>query len=103
MPARLSPYPFFSHQKGVCIWYLTIVQQSSIFDQEVTNMEKTVLMNEINLIELKLNLLKAKITGDEAKTKTSTAVDLYGILKNSDDITPEDIDAIKVRMKEYAE
>ena len=66
-------------------------------------MEKTALMNEIKLIELKLNLLKAKITGDEAKTKTSTAVDLYGILKNSDDITPEDIDAIKVRMKEYAE
>jgi hypothetical protein len=66
-------------------------------------MEKTVLMNEIKLIELKLSLLKAKITSDEPKTKTSTAVDLYGILKNSDDITPEDIDAIKVRMKEYAE
>jgi hypothetical protein len=98
-----DPYALFSHQKGVCIWYLTIVQKSSIFNREVTNMEKTVLMNEIKLIELKLNLLKAKITGDEAKTKTSTAVDLYGILKNSDDITPEDIDAIKVRMKEYAE
>ena len=66
-------------------------------------MEKTVLMNEIKLIELKLNLLKAKIAGDETKAKTSTAVDLYGILKNSDDITTEDIDAIKVRMKEYAE
>jgi hypothetical protein len=98
-----DPYALFSHQKGFCIWYLTIVQQSSIFNREVTNMEKTVLMNEIKLIELKLNLLKAKITGDEAKTKTSTSVDLYGILKNSDDITPEDIDAIKVRMKEYAE
>ena len=63
-------------------------------------MEKNVLMNEIKLIELKLNLLKAKIAGDEVKTKFSTAADLYGLLKNSDDITPEDIDAIKVRMKE---
>ena len=98
-----DPYALFSHQKSVCIWYLTIFPQSRIFNREVTNMEKTVLMNEIKLIELKLNLLKAKITGDEAKTKTSTAVDLYGILKNSDDITTEDIDAIKVRMKEYAE
>jgi len=57
-------------------------------------MEKNILMNEIKLIELKLNLLKAKI-------KTITSADLYGLLKNSDDITPEDIDAIKVRMKEY--
>jgi len=66
-------------------------------------MEKNILMNEIKLIELKLNLLKAKIAGEEAKTKTCTAADLYGLLKNSDDITLEDIDAIKVRMKEYTE
>jgi hypothetical protein len=60
-------------------------------------------MNEIKLIELKLNLLKAKIAGEDAKTETCTAADLYGLLKNSDDITSEDIDAIKVRMKEYTE
>jgi len=66
-------------------------------------MEKNILMNEIKLIELKLNLLKAKITGEEAKIKTITTADLYGLLKNSDDITPEDINAIKVRMKEYTE
>jgi hypothetical protein len=66
-------------------------------------MEKNILMNEIKLIELKLNFLKAKIAGEEAKTKTSTAADLYGLLKNSDEITSEDIDAIKVRMKEYTE
>ena len=66
-------------------------------------MEKNVLINEIKLIELKLNLLKAKIAGDEVKTKIGTAADLYGLLKNSDDITPEDIDAIKVRMKEGTE
>jgi hypothetical protein len=66
-------------------------------------MEKNILMNEIKLIELKLNLLKAKIAGEDAKTETCTAADLYGLLKNSDDITSEDIDAIKVRMKEYTE
>jgi hypothetical protein len=55
------------------------------------------------LIELKLNLLKAKIADGETKIKISSAADLYGLLKNSDDITPEDIDAIKVRMKEYTE
>jgi hypothetical protein len=66
-------------------------------------MEKNILMNEIKLIELKLNLLKAKIAGEDAKTETCTAADLYGLLKNSDDITSEDIDAIKVGMKEYTE
>jgi hypothetical protein len=66
-------------------------------------MEKNILMNEIKLIELKLNLLKAKIADGETKIKISSAADLYGLLKNSDDITPEDIDAIKVRMKEYTE
>jgi hypothetical protein len=66
-------------------------------------MEKNILMNEIKLIELKLNLLKAKIAGEEAKNKTCTAADLYGLLKNSDEITSEDIDAIKVRMKEYTD
>ena len=66
-------------------------------------MEKNILMNEIKLIELKLNLLKAKVAGDEVKIKIGTSADLYGLLKNSDDITPEDIDAIKVRMKEDTE
>jgi hypothetical protein len=66
-------------------------------------MEKNILINEIKLIEFKLNLLKAKIVGEEAKVKTCAAADLYGLLKNSDDITSEDIDAIKVRMKEHTE
>jgi len=64
-------------------------------------MEKNILMNEIKLIELRLNLLKAKIAGEETKIKTITTADLYGLLKNSDDVTPEDINSIKVRMKEY--
>ncbi len=66
-------------------------------------MEKNMLMNEIKLIELRLNLLKAKISGEEVKIKTITTADLYGLLKNSDDITPEDINAIKVSTKEYTE
>jgi|GEM_PF-2330611 len=63
------------------------------------NMEKNILMNEIKLIEFKLNLLKVKIVDEDAKVKTCAAADLYGLLKNSDDITSEDIDAIKVRTK----
>jgi len=66
-------------------------------------MEKNIFMNEIKLIELKLNLLKAKIADEKVKSKTITAADLYGLLKNSDDITPEDINAIKVRIKKYTE
>ena len=66
-------------------------------------MEKNILMNEIKLIERKLNFLKAKVAGEEAKIKAITTADLYGLLKNSDDITPEDIKAIKVSMKEYTE
>jgi len=62
-------------------------------------MEKNILMNEIKLIEFKLNLLKVKIVDEDAKVKTCAAADLYGLLKNSDDITSEDIDAIKVRTK----
>ncbi len=62
-------------------------------------MEKNVLMNEIKLIELKLSLLKAKIAGDETKTRLGTSADLYGLFRNSDDLTPEDIDGVKIRMK----
>ena len=66
-------------------------------------MGKTILMNELKSIELKLNLLKAKITCEEAEIKTRTSADLYGLLQNSDDITSEDIDAVKVGIKEYTE
>ena len=66
-------------------------------------MEKSVLMNEIKLIELKLSLLKARIGGEKTRITAPTTADLYGLLRGSDDITPEDINAIKVRMKEYRE
>jgi len=66
-------------------------------------MEKGILMNEIKLLELKLRFLKATVTIEGTKIKSHTSADLYGLLKDSEDITPEDIDAVKIRLKESAE
>ena len=64
-------------------------------------MDKGILLNEIKLLELKLQMLKTMIAAEEAKTKSYTSADLYGLLKDSDDITSEDIDAVKIRLKEH--
>jgi hypothetical protein len=66
-------------------------------------MEKGILMNEIKLLELKLRFLKAMVTNTGGKIKSSTSADLYGLLKDSEDITSEDIDAVKIRLKESVE
>lgn len=66
-------------------------------------MEKGVLLNEIKLLELKLQALKTMVTAEEIKTKSYTSANLYGLLKESDDITAEDIDAVKIRLKENEE
>jgi hypothetical protein len=66
-------------------------------------MQKGNLMNEIKLVELKLNLLKAKMISDEFKIKLHTSADLYGFLKDSENITSEDIDAVKISLKEHTE
>jgi len=66
-------------------------------------MEKGVLMNEIKLLELKLRFLKAMVTNTGGKIKSITLADLYGLLKDSEDITSEDIDAVKIRLKESVE
>jgi len=66
-------------------------------------MEKGILLNEIKLLELKLHVLKAMVTAEEIKTKSYTSANLYGLLKNSDDITAEDVDAVKIRLKENEE
>jgi len=66
-------------------------------------MEKGILLNEIKLLELKLHVLKATVVAEEIKTKSHTSAHLYGLLKNSDDITAEDIDAVKIRLKENEE
>jgi hypothetical protein len=66
-------------------------------------MEKGILLNEIKLLELKLHVLKAMVTAEEIKTKSYTSANLYGLLKDSDDITAEDVDAVKIRLKENEE
>jgi len=66
-------------------------------------MEKGILMNEIKLLELKLRSLKAMVNNTGGKTKPTTSADLYGLLRDSEDITSEDIDAVKIRLKESAE
>lgn len=66
-------------------------------------MEKGILLNEIKLLELKLRLLKAMVASEETKAKSHTSADLYGLLKDSEDITPEDIDAVKIQLKENIE
>ena len=58
------------------------------------------LLNEIKLMEIKLHALKVRITSEEDKAKIHTSMELYGLLKDSDDITLEDIEAVKVRIKE---
>jgi len=63
-------------------------------------MDKGILLNEIKLLELKLQMLKTMTAAEESKTKSYTSADLYGLLKDSDDITSEDIDAVKILLKE---
>lgn len=64
-------------------------------------MHKTMLLNEIKLMELKLHALKAQVESAE-QVKEHSAAELYGLLQGSDDITPEDIDAVKIKLKEIA-
>lgn len=63
-------------------------------------MQKTMLLNEIKLMELKLHALKMQVESDEPQVKEQSAANLYGLLHGSDDITPEDIDAVKIKLKE---
>ncbi len=63
-------------------------------------MQKGVFINEIKLLELKLNALKVKAASEEPEIKPHTSANLYGLLKGSEDITPEDIEAVKIKFKE---
>lgn len=58
------------------------------------------LMNEIKLMELKLQALKAKVLSAPSPAGSRTVADLYGILKGADDITPEDVDAVRIKLRE---
>jgi hypothetical protein len=69
-------------------------------------MEKGILLKEIKLLEVRLRILKAMVADEGAKIKSYTSADLFGLLKDSkdsDDITPEDIHAVKIRLKESTE
>lgn len=63
-------------------------------------MQKSTLLNEIKLMELKLHSLKVSIESEEPKIKSHSSANLYGILKGSEDITFEDIEVIKIKLKE---
>lgn len=63
-------------------------------------MGKSALLNEIKFIELKLHALKAQVEAEKPIFKAHTSANLYGLLKGSDDITVEDIDAVKIKVKE---
>lgn len=63
-------------------------------------MYKSTLLNEIKLMELKLQALKTQVKSKKPKLKTHTSATLYGLLKGSQDITPEDIEAVKIKLKE---
>lgn len=63
-------------------------------------MHKATLLNEIKLIELKLQALKTQVKSKKPKVKTHTSATLYGLLKGSQDITAEDIEAVRIKLKE---
>ncbi len=63
-------------------------------------MEKAILLNEIKLMELKLHALKAQVEAEKPMIEAHTSANLYGLMKGSDDITIEDIEAVKIKVKE---
>ena len=63
-------------------------------------MKKAALLNEIKFIELKLHALKTLVESEKPPVKVHTSEKLYGLLKGSEDITPEDIEAVKMKLKE---
>lgn len=64
-------------------------------------MEKAILLNEIKFVELRLRALKAQVEAEKPKIEAHTSANIYGILKGSDDITIEDIEAVKIKGKEF--
>lgn len=62
--------------------------------------EKSALLSEIKFIELKLKALKKKVESEGQKVEPHTSASLYGILQGSEDITVEDINAVKISLKE---
>ena len=65
-------------------------------------MQKADLLNEIKLIKLKIHALKAQVESKEPQVKEHSSAHLYGLLQGCDDVTPEDINAVKIKLKETA-
>lgn len=65
-------------------------------------MQKTMLLNEIKLMELKLHALKAQVESEKQKVNGLSSANLYGLLQGSEDISAEDIDAVRIKLKETA-
>lgn len=63
-------------------------------------MQKTPLLNEIKFLELRLHILKAQVQAEESSGDQLFSANLYGILKESEDITSEDIENVKIKLKE---
>ena len=63
-------------------------------------MEKAILLNEIKFMELKLHALKAQVEAEKPKIEAHTSASLYGILKGSNNITIEEIESVKIKVKE---
>jgi hypothetical protein len=63
-------------------------------------MQKELLLSELKLLELKLQALKAKVCVEAPAISPHTSADLYGLLSGCEEITPEDVEAIQIRLKE---
>ncbi len=63
-------------------------------------MHKAELLNEIKFMELKLHALRVQVESEEPKIKAHKTSNLYGLLEKSEDITPDDIEAVKFKLKE---
>ncbi|MGR3294129.1 MAG: hypothetical protein ACUZ9M_08975 [Candidatus Scalindua sp.] len=63
-------------------------------------MHNAELLNEIKFMELKLQALKVQVKSEGPDLRVRTTSNLYGILKDSEDIASEDINAVKLNLKE---
>jgi hypothetical protein len=63
-------------------------------------MQNAELLNEIKFMELKLQALKVQVKSEKPGLRVHTTSNLYGILKDSEDIASEDINAVRLNLKE---